>query len=236
MKPSLRFSLPTPAQYGVMDEKASETIGIGTLMDRAGWTVAQAVRARFAPCRVLVLCGPGNNGGDGYVAARYLERAGWPVQIASLAPPRQGSAAFEASSRYRGRRTSFTAENARRADLVIDAVFGAGLDRPPAPEVMQVLSAARVLVAVDLPSAVSGATGAALVQGPDYRMSVTFVRPKPGHVLYPGREIGGELVCADIGMPEACLAEAEPRIWLNRPGLWHVPAMSLKIINIGVVW
>ncbi|WP_438382097.1 NAD(P)H-hydrate dehydratase [Asaia sp. BMEF1] len=226
MKPSLRFSLPTPAQCGVMDKKASETVGISALMDRAGWAVAQAVRARFAACRVLVLCGPGNNGGDGYVAARYLERAGWPVQVASLAPPREGSAAMEASSRYRGRRTAFTAENARRADLVIDALFGAGLDRPPATEVMQVLWAARVLVAVDLPSAVSGLTGAALAEGPDYRMSVTFVRPKPGHVLFPGKEIVGELVCADIGMPEACLAEAEARIWHNWPGLWHVPAMS----------
>ncbi|NVN44192.1 NAD(P)H-hydrate dehydratase [Asaia siamensis] len=226
MKSDLRFSLPTPAQCGEMDRKASETIGISALMDRAGWAVAQAIRARFAPCRVLVLCGPGNNGGDGYVAARYLERAGWPVQVAPLAPPREGSAASGAAAQYRGRIADFTPENARRADLVIDAVFGAGLDRPPAPEVVAVLSAARTLVAIDLPSTVNGTTGASLAEGPDYRMSVTFVRPKPGHILYPGREICGELVCADIGMPEICLEAAGPTIWLNEPGLWHVPAMS----------
>ncbi|GAB6854665.1 bifunctional ADP-dependent NAD(P)H-hydrate dehydratase/NAD(P)H-hydrate epimerase [Asaia astilbis] len=226
MKPELQFALLTAAQCAVMDRKASETIGIAGLMDRAGWAVAQAVRARFTPRRVLVLCGPGNNGGDGYVAARYLERAGWPVQVAALSPPREGSAAGEASRQFRGLRTGFSAQNAARADLVIDAVFGAGLDRPPSEEVMSVLRAAKALVAIDLPSGVDGTTGALLADGPDYRMSVTFVRPKPGHVLYPARAKCGETICADIGMPEECVSHAAPDIWLNVPGLWRIPAMT----------
>ncbi len=165
MKPDLRFSLPTPAQCSLMDRKASETVGIANLMERAGWAVAQAVRARFAPCRVLVLCGPGNNGGDGYVAARYLERAGWPVQVSYFVPPRVPGPAAEAASRFRGNRVAFTAENVARADLVIDAIFGAGLDRPPSSGIMGVLSAAKRLVAVDLPSAINGSTGAIMPKG-----------------------------------------------------------------------
>lgn len=222
---TVRFCLPTPEQCAVMDEIASRTISIAALMERAGWAVAQAVRSRFAPCRVLVLCGPGNNGGDGYVAARYLERAGWSVQVAAFAAPREGGPAAEAARLFRGNRVAFTPENARRADLVIDAVFGAGLDRAPSTQVMEVLRQARTLVAVDLPSFINGRTGIAMAEGPEYALSVTFVRPKPGHILPPGRVVRGELVCADIGMPENCVKAATPDIWLNQPGLWSVPPM-----------
>ncbi|GBQ87072.1 sugar kinase [Asaia krungthepensis NRIC 0535] len=211
-----------------MDEMAGRSVGIIALMERAGWAVARAIRARFAPCRVLVLCGPGNNGGDGHVAARYLERAGWPVQVALLAPPREGGPAAEAAARFSGRRVEFSAENAARADLVVDAIFGAGLDRAPSDTVMAVLRASRRLVAVDLPSFVNGLTGAVLAERPPYEVSVTFVRPKPGHVLYPGRTLCGEVVCADIGMPSDCIAHAQPRIFLNRPGLWSIPAMTAQ--------
>ncbi|WP_336762996.1 NAD(P)H-hydrate dehydratase [Asaia sp. VD9] len=226
MRSVLRFSLPTPAQCAAMDAMASRSTGISALMERAGWVVAQAIRARYAPCRVLVLCGPGNNGGDGYVAARYLERAGWPVQVAPLAEPRAGSPAAEAAERFRGNRVDFTAVNAARADLVIDAIFGAGLDRAPSDAIMAVLSASRRLIAVDLPSFVNGLTGALLVEGPQYEASVTFVRPKPGHVLYPGRALCGDIVCADIGMPQDCLAHAKPNLFLNQPGLWSIPEMT----------
>ncbi|MGY4802121.1 NAD(P)H-hydrate epimerase, partial [Teichococcus aerofrigidensis] len=72
------------------------------LMQAAGQAVAQAIRARFRPCRTLVLAGPGNNGGDGYVVARRLEQAGWPVAVAALAPPRPGSDAALAAAAWRG--------------------------------------------------------------------------------------------------------------------------------------
>lgn len=223
---SLDLCLPTPAQCAAMDDRAGRTTGIATLMEHAGWAVARAVRAHFEPCRVLVLCGPGNNGGDGYVAARYLERAGWPVQVAAFAEPLAGSVADGACRRFRGNRVAFTVENAGRADLVIDAVFGAGLDRAPPEAVLAVLRGARRLVAVDLPSFVDGRTGALLAEGPDYDLSVTFVRPKPGHILYPARRLRGDLVCSDIGMPEDCLAYAGADIWLNAPGLWSIPGMT----------
>lgn len=117
-----------PAEMGRADAAAIEGGVPGTaLMENAGRAVARAVRRRFEACRTLVLAGPGNNGGDGYVVARRLQEAGWPVVVATLAPPRPGSDAARAAARWRGLRAEFTAASAARAELVIDAVFGAGL-------------------------------------------------------------------------------------------------------------
>ncbi|RYI97438.1 MAG: bifunctional ADP-dependent NAD(P)H-hydrate dehydratase/NAD(P)H-hydrate epimerase, partial [Acetobacteraceae bacterium] len=123
--------LLTPAEMAEADRLAA-TLGAptGRLMEAAGRAVARAAMRRFRPCRTLVLAGPGNNGGDGYVAARLLEQAGWPVAVAALAPPRPGSDAAAAAARWRGPMLSFVPAEAARAGLVIDAVFGAGLARP----------------------------------------------------------------------------------------------------------
>src|SRR6186997_2726934 len=94
------------------------------LMENAGRAVARAIRARFRPCRTLVLCGPGNNGGDGYVAARHLAGMGWPVAVAALAPPR-GDAA-PAAAAWHGPVVPCTPAEVARAELVVDALFGAG--------------------------------------------------------------------------------------------------------------
>jgi NAD(P)H-hydrate repair Nnr-like enzyme with NAD(P)H-hydrate epimerase domain len=95
--------LLTPAEMARADAGAlAAGSPTETLMEAAGRAVARAIRARYRPCRTLVLAGPGNNGGDGYVAARYLEQAGWPVAIAALAPPNPGSAAAVAAARWRG--------------------------------------------------------------------------------------------------------------------------------------
>jgi len=142
--------LLTPAEMARADAAAlAAGIATETLMEAAGRAVARAIRARFRPCRTLVLAGPGNNGGDGYVAARYLEQAGWPVSVAALAPPNPGTAAATAAARWRGPRVAFSAAEAARAGLVVDALFGAGLTRPLAPEVMEILRAVQApLVAV----------------------------------------------------------------------------------------
>ena len=108
----------------------------------------------------LVLCGPGNNGGDGYVAARLLAQQGWPVAVAALASPRAGSDAAAAAARWHGPTVPFQPEEAARASLAIDAVFGAGLARDVGPEVAAVLAAAPRIVAIDVPSGIDGATGA----------------------------------------------------------------------------
>src|SRR5271165_265776 len=125
-----RTELLTPAQMTRADALAATFGADGPwLMANAGRTVARAVMAQFRPCRTLVLCGPGNNGGDGYVAARLLESAGWPVTVAPLAPPRAGSDAQEAAGDWSGPATDFSPSSAARAALTVDAVFGAGLSR-----------------------------------------------------------------------------------------------------------
>ena len=163
-----------------------------TLMANAGRAVARAIQQRFRPCRTLVLAGPGNNGGDGYVAARLLQQEGWPVALAALAPPRAGSDAADAASHWHGPSAPFTAAEAARAELVIDAVFGAGLARDVDGVVADTLRAARRVVAVDVPSGLDGATGAVRGFAPQAALTVTFFRLKPGHLLLPGRELCGE--------------------------------------------
>src|SRR4051812_16753145 len=221
------LELLTPEEMGLVDA-AAPSFGVPglTLMENAGRAVARAVQARFRPCRTLVLCGPGNNGGDGYVVARLLEREGWPVTVAALAAPRDGSDAALVHARWRGLFVLFTAEEAARADLVIDAVFGAGLSRDLDPAVADVLRAARQVVAIDVPSGLDGATGAVRGFAPHATLTVTFFRLKPGHLLLPGRDLCGETVLADIGMPVGVLDHVAARAFRNEPGLWTLPDLA----------
>lgn len=222
-----RPELLTPAQMGRADALAP---GLGApgpeLMEHAGRAVARAIRARLRPCRTLVLCGPGNNGGDGYVIARLLAQQGWPVTVAALTPPRPGSDAAGAAASWRGPVVAFGPHEASRAALVVDAVFGAGLSRDVDLRVAETLSAASRVVAVDVPSGVDGATGATRGFAPQAMLTVTFFRLKPGHLLLPGRRLCGELVLADIGLPEAVLRQIRPDCRINLPALWRLPAPS----------
>jgi ADP-dependent NAD(P)H-hydrate dehydratase / NAD(P)H-hydrate epimerase len=219
-----RPELLTPEQM-VRADAASPALGTPgpVLMANAGRAVARAIRARFRPCRTLVLAGPGNNGGDGYVAARLLQQDGWPVSLAPLSPPRAGADAADAASRWHGPLAPFTPDEAARAELVIDAVFGAGLARDVGGIVADTLRAARRLVAVDVPSGVDGATGAVRGYAPQAILTVTFFRLKPGHMLLPGRELCGETVLADIGLPQAVLQQVHTDTYANLPELWRLP-------------
>ncbi len=217
--------LLTPVEMGRADllAIARGTPGL-TLMARAGWAVARAAR-RFGPCRTLVLCGPGNNGGDGYVAARLLDAAGWPVRLAALEPPRAGSDAALAAADWSGPTAEFTPAEAARAGLVIDAVFGAGLSRDVDPRVADTLAAAKRILAVDVPSGVDGATGAVRGRVAAAACTVTFFRRKPGHHLLPGRALCGDIVLADIGLPASVLDDIRPKTAANDPALWRLPEL-----------
>lgn len=224
------LELLTPAEMARADALAGNG---AALMAAAGRAVARAAMRRFRLVPVLVLAGPGNNGGDGYVAARLLKQAGWPVAVAALAPPRAGSDAAGAAALWRGPCVPFGAERAARAGLVVDALFGAGLARPLAPGVVDVLRAVRApVLAVDVPSGLDGATGSPLGQplgyAPQAALTVTFFRCKPGHLLQPGRGLCGEVVCADIGLPAGVLADIAPRMWRNAPGLWALPVFGAE--------
>lgn len=222
-----RAELLSPEQMGRADE-ASPGFGVPgpMLMAAAGRAVARAVMLHRPPCRVLVLAGPGNNGGDGYVAARYLAERGWPVRVAALAPPREGSDAAGAAAGWRGPMARFHPAEAARADLVIDAIFGAGLARPVEGLVADTLRAARRVIAVDVPSGVDGATGAVMGYAPTAERTVTFFRLKPGHLLLPGRDLCGRITLADIGLPAAVLPEIGINTWANDPSLWQLPVLS----------
>ena len=200
------------------------------LMESAGRAVAEAVRARHQTCPVLVLCGPGNNGGDGFVAARDLAAAGWPVRLALLGARERlaGDAAHHAAL-WDGPVEALEGGSAESllagAGVVIDALFGAGLSRPLAGAAFQVVealaSSQALVVAVDVPSGVSGDSGAVLgTMSVQAALTVTFFRKKPGHLLLPGRLGCGEVVVADIGIPDPVLTEIAPRTFENRPRLW----------------
>ncbi|MFN3075539.1 MAG: NAD(P)H-hydrate dehydratase [Alphaproteobacteria bacterium] len=199
------------------------------LMAAAGWAVARAVRRRFRPRPVAVLCGPGNNGGDGFVVARELSRAGWPVRLALFGSVETltGDARW-AASRWSGPVLPMSESVLDGCGLVVDALFGAGLGRPlagAAAVVVEALSRRDLpCIAIDVPSGVHGDTGE-ILEGLAVRaqVTVTFFRRKPGHLLLPGRDRCGEVVVADIGIPKTVLDEIAPRTFANAPGPWTLP-------------
>jgi len=222
-----RSALLTVDEMGRADRLAADYGHSGfELMRNAGAAIADAVRRRWSPRPVLVLAGPGNNGGDGFIAAERLLAAGWPVRVALLGR-REALAgdAAEAARSWPGPVEPLGVEALGDARLVIDALFGAGLKRPVSGAALEVLEAARdlPLVAVDLPSGIAGDTGAVLGHAPCADLTVTFFRKKPGHLLLPGRSHCGEVEVADIGIPEAVLDEIGPSAFENGPDLWTLP-------------
>ncbi len=196
------------------------------LMEAAGAAIAETIQNALPDGDVVVLCGPGNNGGDGVVAARLLTDAGRTVRLALLGSPDKlkGDAAANAK-RWTGDVLPLDPSVIEGAAVVIDALFGAGLERPLAgivQETIEKLNASGVpVIAVDVPSGVHGDTGQVLGAAPQAAATVTFFRRKPGHLLYPGRGLCGKVRVADIGIPETVLAAISPRLSENLPGLWR---------------
>jgi ADP-dependent NAD(P)H-hydrate dehydratase / NAD(P)H-hydrate epimerase len=195
------------------------------LMEHAGAAVAGAIGARFAPRPTLVLCGPGNNGGDGFVAARRLAERGWPVRVALLgARERLRGDAAQAARSWRGETLPLAPALLEDARLVVDGLFGAGLSRAldgVARDTIEAAGRAAVpVVAIDIPSGIHGDTGEILGAAASSALTVTFHRAKPGHFLLPGRDHVGELVVADIGIPDAASPTSAGRLFANHPRLW----------------
>lgn len=192
---------------------------VETLMERAGAGAAEAIRRFAGPIPALILCGPGNNGGDGYVIARRLRERGAPVRVAALAEP-YSAAARAAREAWAG--PVETLAEAAPAPLLVDSLFGTGLARPLDEHVSQRLcelaESARARVAVDLPSGVSTDDGCLLSAMPDFDLTVTFATLKPSHLLQPAARHMGRIVVADIGLAaESDLFEiARPK--LEAPG------------------
>lgn len=214
------------AEMGAADKAAisSGTPGF-VLMQRAGEVIVHAIRQRWSARPVVVMCGPGNNGGDGYVAAERLKEAGWPVKVAAMVEPsRLKGDAAEAAAQWTGETVALDRNALKGAELIIDAIFGAGLARAPDAATRDVLRGAEAtapVVAVDLPSGLHGDTGQPLSFAPKSALTVTFHRKKPAHVLEPGRSLCGEIVVGDIGLAapdrrHVKLSENGRWLWLER--------------------
>lgn len=219
--------LLTPSAMGEVDAAAAAS-GIDSygLMEKAGQAVAAAVLRLFPGAeRFVVFCGPGNNGGDGYVAARALREAGASVALFHLGDPAKlkGDAAT-ARSRCPIDGEPLDAYRPVPGDVIVDAIFGAGLARAVPPAVTDIVQrvdeAGLPVIAVDLPSGIDGRTGA--VMGAAFRAShtVTFMTRKPGHLLLPGRMHCGTVETFDIGIPFRLVEATGDRLFVNGPQEW----------------
>jgi hydroxyethylthiazole kinase-like uncharacterized protein yjeF len=236
--PSRRHGFPidllTPSEMATVDRLAVLHGAAGAaLMERAGTAVAQAASRLLGDthegARAVVLCGPGNNGGDGFVAARVLAARGLDV-VVFLLGAREALAgdAAGASAEWTGSVAPLATLDLEEADIVIDALFGAGLARDIAGEAAAAIArvnayakrAGKPVLAVDVPSGIDGATGAVRGIAIEATACVTFFRLKPGHILYPGRLHRGSLTLADIGLDPRLLETIAPSTFLNAPALW----------------
>jgi hydroxyethylthiazole kinase-like uncharacterized protein yjeF len=207
------------------------------LMENAGAAVADAVRGLRPQGLVVVLCGPGNNGGDGFVAARLLAQAGRHVRLAlSGARENLKGDARHHSNLWRGAVETLAPDVLRDADIVVDALFGSGLRRPLGGAALATLEAAHrsavPIVAVDVPSGVAGDTGGSLGAVP-CTVTVTFFRKKPGHLLAPGRALCGRVVVADIGTPDSVWKTITSVTFENTPALWRDAIADQGIVRDG---
>jgi NAD(P)H-hydrate epimerase len=222
---NLKSALLDVRRMGEADRLATVAGVTGAqVMDSAGAAVADAIGARWGKGEVAVLCGPGANGGDGFVAARRLAQAGWSVRVGLLGAREhlKGDARHHADL-WPGQIEALSPKVLDGAGLVIDALFGSGLSRPlegPAAETLAAVAwRGAPMVAIDVPSGVMGDTGETL-GAVAAALTVTYLRKKPGHLLLPGRTLCGEVVVADIGHPPGVVGEVDPDTFENDPALW----------------
>jgi len=196
------------------------------LMENAGRAVYEEIVRHWSPRSVSVLCGPGNNGGDGFVIARLLREAGWSVRLGLMGDVAalKGDAAHHAAC-WEGASERLSPALVVGADLVVDCIFGAGLARDITDDIAVLVttinSSTASVVSVDVPSGVDGNTG--MIRGCAIKadLTVTFCRAKPGHYLLPGRLMCGELAIRDIGISDQIISEIRPNCWRNDPVLWR---------------
>jgi ADP-dependent NAD(P)H-hydrate dehydratase / NAD(P)H-hydrate epimerase len=233
----MRTEVLTPAQMYQADALAVAS-GITSLklMENAGRAVVDAITSRYKKCAVAIICGPGNNGGDGFVVARLLAAKKWTVRVYLVGDRStlKGDAAAMAA-KWKGRVGSFKDFEAGIGGksghrLIVDAVYGAGLNRDVPGYLADGMHGAGIpIVSIDVPSGVDGLTGQVRGACPIADLTVTFFRKKPAHVLQPGRRLCGEIIVADIGIPDQVADELPIRIHENaEPCLPDVRAFEHK--------
>jgi hydroxyethylthiazole kinase-like uncharacterized protein yjeF len=222
----------TPQEMARADRLTAEAgTDLFRLMENAGTAVAEEILAAYASVKTLVVCGPGNNGGDGFVVARRLASAGWQVRVALLgARDKLPEDAGLHAGRWSGPLEPPDPTKLAGVGLVVDALFGAGLSRDITGEAARLVAAINragvPVVAIDIPSGIDGATGA--VRGIAIRAerTVTFFRRKPGHLLQPGRAYCGTVIVKPIGIAETVLEQIRPSLWEDSPKLFSLPRLD----------
>jgi len=224
----LAHNLYSPAQVRAMDAYAIGTLGIDgyKLMERAGAAAYRLLRERWPQAgAIAVVCGLGNNAGDGYVVARLALRDGLAARVLQLGEmARLRGDARRAADDYLaagGRLEPFDAQALSEADVLVDAIFGTGLDRPIegawAQAVNAVNAAGRPVLALDIPSGLDGATGRVLGCAVRAELTVTFLAHKAGLFTGAGPALVGELHLDDLGLPAAVPAREQPMARLLAP-------------------
>ena len=214
-----------------MKQADAATIASGTsgfsLMIAAGQAVASQIAEKVeTPCPVLVLCGPGNNGGDGFIAAAQLKKRGWPVRVACLVK----KSALTGNTAKAAALWTETVEDlnsnlsVRDVRLVVDALFGTGFQGTIDPEIITLFDKLRArkaeVIAVDMPSGINATTGD-MAQGLlKADLTVTFCRRKVAHMLYPSRLACGKIIRADIPVRDETIAGLKSQTFENHPSLW----------------
>ncbi len=230
------FEILNAAEMKLAEARATEQGVSGfEMMTAAGVAAAETIAKTFKPRPVLVLCGPGNNGGDGFIVAQHLKKLGWPLRVACMVKrdALKGDALL-AAQQWDGEIEALDSNlSVHKTGLVVDAVFGTGFDmesgRALAPELALLFDKIRTrkipVVAIDIPSGVDAATGAADPAALKARLTATFCRKKYGHVLLPGKSLCGAVSVIDIGITDETIAALETHCFENAPALWlkHFP-------------
>ncbi len=223
MAKSIKNYLLSVAEMYEADRLTIKNVTSGIqLMEAAGSAIAREIRKRWSPRKTVILCGPGNNGGDGFVVARLLSQRGWSVRVLLLGDRAKLTGDAKTNSDHWPYETHpLSPEGVKDAQLIVDAVFGAGLSRNVDGIVAKTLKTIKKnntpVIAVDTPSGIHGDTGQVMGYSLPADVTVTFARAKTGHYLMPARIYCGELVVADIGIPDHVIEKINPKTWYNDP-------------------
>ena len=201
------------------------------VMHRAASAVAEYVLQHFSPQKTAIFCGPGNNGGDGWLVAQYLRQAGWHISVYAAKPPREYNGdAKRAAEAYEGSWQPLHECYTDNSELIIDALFGIGLNTPVSGTYVEAIAAIQAsraaVVSVDMPSGVHADNGAVMGCAVKADVTVTFACKKAGHMLLPGLAHVGRLVVADIGIKHADLDVMQPMVWENSQPSIPSPALE----------
>lgn len=229
--------LTASQMYAADKETVARIMPEFDLMSNAGFAATCEISKRFRKAPVFILCGGGNNGGDGFVIARLLESRGWPVEVVFTGDlPDLKGAALKHASLWKGRTVLMSSTLVGRirskSGIIVDAMFGIGLNRPLPDGLRQFVRAVNdtdiPCVAVDVPSGVKADTGEVLGDALKCMLTVTFCRPKPAHFLYPAKEYVGELAVCPIGIPDETVNAQKPFLFVNDAALFSVPPLSFQ--------